>query len=111
MRIKRVTRWQTATAIGVAIWVGIGLAALGGCTAAPPSPTNTVKTLPGCTAEDSSEVYPCVWDATLHGNGEGRSFVRYNSEHVEWTDDIRERPDLYRETCQVSQRQVTCWSK
>lgn len=28
--------------------------------------------LPACATEDSAD---CFWDATVHGNGEGRSFV------------------------------------
>lgn len=31
--------------------------------------------LPTCTTEDSTN---CVWDARIHGNGEGRSFVDLN---------------------------------
>lgn len=31
--------------------------------------------LPMCSTEDSTN---CVWDARIHGNGEGRSFVDLN---------------------------------
>jgi hypothetical protein len=133
VKIKRVTRWQTATAIGVALWVGIGMAACatqgadtlycGAYTQANTDGTNGCEVLPAylemldrepippCVTEDSGDTYPCVWDATLHGNGEGRSFVRYDVEHIEWTDDVRKWPDLYDVTCQLSGEQVTCWSK
>lgn len=133
MKITRIKSWKVATVFGVALWVSVVAAACttqtddslycGEYTQANTDGTNGCEmlpqyqalldgtTLPDCTAEDSSESYPCVWDATLHGNGKGRSFVRYNVEHVEWTDDIRENPDGYRETCQLSGRQVTCWSK
>jgi hypothetical protein len=134
VKITRIKSWRVATVLGMSIWVSlavVGCSALeqdttlycGQYTQANADGTNGCevlpeylemlerKPLPPCVTEDSGHTYPCVWDATLRGNGEGRSFVRYDVEHIEWTDDVRKWPDLYDVTCQLSGEQVTCWSK
>lgn len=40
-----------------------------------PKDADYKATLPACSTEDSTN---CVWDARIHGNGEGRSFVDLN---------------------------------
>ena len=37
-----------------------------------------ITNLPACTQEDGSDVgqvFPCIWDSAVHGNGLGKSFV------------------------------------
>jgi hypothetical protein len=55
----------TVLAIAAVFLIGLGTG-LG----ATPKP----NTLQSCTNEDSTN---CIWDARIHGNGEGRSFIDY----------------------------------
>lgn len=45
----------------------------------PAGRTDTAVTAwwPACTSDDgsSTEGYPCLWDARMHGNGRGQSFI------------------------------------
>lgn len=63
-----------------------------------------------CTAEDSSKVYPCLWDATKRGNGKGWSYVRYTPEHVEFVPDIIDYPQGYDEWCErTAKKHYRCY--
>lgn len=90
---------------------------MGGCAStadAKPSPRQVVRehVMKRCTAEDSSKVYPCLFDATNRGDNRGRSFVRYNDEHTEWVRDIMRWPSLYPDVrCEKSGKHFRCWTK
>lgn len=72
------------TALVLVMLTGLGLA--GTAVAVRPTPAPVVATvapapapaLPECTSEDGSDpgqAFPCVWDASTRGNGQGRSFT------------------------------------
>ena len=61
-----------ASIIATLTVVGFGVAAADAAT----------KVMPLCDGEDSGPSYPCMWDATHMGNGDGDSFILRRSGHV-----------------------------
>lgn len=60
----------------------LGLALIGLHGAGAPAPS---ATMPACATEDSPG--PCRWDATVHGNGQGRSFTVDEDGTITYDDD------------------------
>ena len=65
---RNITFASIVATLGVAAMLLLGFGI--GLTVPP-----TKGSLPSCSAEDSTN---CYWDARVHGNGTGRSFIDWN---------------------------------